>query len=227
MTNEKPRAFTTGLRQMIQRDLNNAPSREDQDRILDWYDKKIEEFSAMFAPVKDPITRAAALHFGVDNAIEMAVKKDPEGFSKVTCKKGCAHCCHSVIAITQDEAELLIKHAKNISWEIDWYKVEKQEWYAKDQSRYFKLLPENNACVFLGTDNTCQVYEHRPASCRKYFAVSNPEDCSPATKVPGGKVLNWGTQHSELIVSGAFDMNHSRNGTMQEMLLKAKKEKNI
>lgn len=219
---DKPRAFTSSLEHLIKRDLQNAPDKADE--ILDWYDKKIEFFSKALAPITEPLPRAHFLHQAIDKSLAAAAEKDAENFSKITCRKGCAHCCHTVIAITQDEAELLIEYAKHINWKIDWEKVEKQAWHATNRGKYFKLLPENNACVFLGENNICQVYEHRPSSCRKYFVINDPIDCSPQTKVPNGAVNNWTIQHVELLLSGAFEMDHARNGTMQEMLLKAKRE---
>lgn len=221
----KPRAFTQGLGQMIQRDLHNAPTKAKADEVIAWYDEGIEHYAGVFAKVPDPLVRAHSLHQAIDHRLVESSKKDSANWNKISCRKGCAFCCHTVVNTTQDEAHLLIAFAEELKYEINWPLVEEQALVSeKSEDLYFELPQEKNRCVFLGSDNTCQVYEHRPASCRKYFVVSPPEDCSHETKVPGDLVLNYVSLESEMLTSGAFEMDHKRQGSLQAMLLKARKE---
>lgn len=207
---------------MIERDLANALSRQEVNEILTEYDVEISHFSKFFSEAKDS---PRTLHKLIDEAIVRAAKKDPNSFNRITCQKGCSHCCHTVVSVTEGEARLLINTAKEKGLVIDWEKVRKQAWHSKNPDKYFDLDEKLNACVFLdqGT-GTCLVYEDRPASCRKYFVVSDPGDCSKHTEVPGDQVTNWIEPKSELMTSGAFDMDHARHGSLQAMLLKANEE---
>lgn len=99
---------------------------------------------------------------------------------KVSCRKGCAHCCYLFATATLPEGLLI---AQKLLSSADW-----KEWLPKlkaaslehcfvgvNKVTYFrKGLP----CVFLGEGNLCQIYAERPAACRYHYVVSPPENCS-------------------------------------------------
>ncbi len=104
--------------------------------------------------------------------------------AKVTCKRGCAHCCHLLTLVTTAEGVYM---AEMVFQRPDWEAVvERLAEAAKEcfydglsKSNYFrKKLP----CPFLSEKDECEVYERRPACCRYHAAVTDPELCRPEYK---------------------------------------------
>lgn len=116
------------------------------------------------------------LYSGMDAEVE---KRALPNF-KISCSKGCAHCCYLLAVATFAEALLI---AERLLARDDW-----REWVGKlktaairtnysgiNKQNYFE---KGHPCVFLGEDKLCQIYEFRPAACRYHFVISPPENCS-------------------------------------------------
>lgn len=108
-----------------------------------------------------------------------AVVEDVSIKAKVTCRKGCAHCCQLLALAGFAEALLL---AEDILDRPDWktYVDAMKEQAPKlcfegiTEAGYAeKMIP----CAFLGEDKTCKVYSARPACCRFFVVISDPELC--------------------------------------------------
>lgn len=99
-----------------------------------------------------------------------------------TCKKGCAHCCMLFTAVPIADGILLaeellprpdwkdyVERLAQVGGMMDYEGIGKVSWFER------KIQ-----CPLLNqSDNTCSVYEKRPAACR-YHAVQSPvELCSP------------------------------------------------
>lgn len=118
------------------------------------------------------------------------------------------NCCYQNVDVTFDEAAALLEYVD------DWNKVEAQ-------LPGIKQIPyHQRACVFL-KDTACSVYEKRPASCRKYLVVGDPELCNSEVH-PSGGVEVVGIHDAEILSSAAF--NAVDAGPMAEMLLKVKRK---
>lgn len=100
--------------------------------------------------------------------------------AKVTCTKGCAHCCELLALATFAEGLII---AESIGSKPDWKSVIPRLKKASmefcfsgiTEKDYFK---KGIKCVFLGADNLCSIYEIRPSCCRYHLALSNPLACS-------------------------------------------------
>ncbi|MES2730654.1 MAG: YkgJ family cysteine cluster protein [Bacteroidota bacterium] len=83
-----------------------------------------------------------------------------QAFSTIDCL-ACANCCKttSPIFYTRD-IERIAKHfrIKPSQFIDDYLRID------EDQDYVLKSSP----CIFLGTDNYCNIYEHRPTACREY-----------------------------------------------------------
>jgi Fe-S-cluster containining protein len=81
-------------------------------------------------------------------------------FKKIDCLQ-CANCCSTTSPIFRDvDIKRLAKHLKmkENQFVSSYLKMDKESDYVLQQS----------PCAFLGNDNKCSVYEHRPLACREY-----------------------------------------------------------
>jgi Fe-S-cluster containining protein len=106
---------------------------------------------------------------------------------EVMCKQGCADCCYALFDLTLIEA-IYIKHrfddrydgqererrvevANKIDREI--YKLKRKAYKdleaGKEEAQIFRELAEKKVkCPLLSDKYTCDLYEHRPITCRLY-----------------------------------------------------------
>jgi len=159
---------------------------------------------------------AMGMHDTVDDAMARTKQKGARA-DEIKCRKGCSHCCYGDTWVTSEEAKLLILGAREGRVFIDVEKLQAQaaheEWDA--------VPAAERACVFLGSDGACRVYDVRPMVCRKYHVISDPDECD-TFKHPGHKVLNFVSMEAEIFCSAAFAVLQS--GRMAKMLLQAAHE---
>lgn len=83
-----------------------------------------------------------------------------EVFEQIDCLK-CANCCKTTGPLfTQKDIERLSAHLKIKPAAF----IQKYLRVDEDNDYVLQVLP----CPFLGTDNYCSVYDHRPNACRDY-----------------------------------------------------------
>lgn len=160
---------------------------------------------------------AHSFHLAMDRLIDDARKNPPP----ISCRKGCAHCCHIEVHCTPDEAELLLYAAKTESIDIDWVRVEHQAKVTKWRQLDYKA----RRCVFLGADNTCQVYEYRPMTCRKHMVASAPEQCN-SQKYPAGDIVVMTANRAEMMASALFSAHGGGSDMLSKQLVKARGKTN-
>jgi len=83
-----------------------------------------------------------------------------EVFSKTNCLD-CANCCKTTSPIFRDsDIRRIAKHlkVKEVKFISDYLRID------EDSDYVLKSSP----CYFLGEDNACSIYEHRPLACREY-----------------------------------------------------------
>lgn len=81
----------------------------------------------------------------------------------VACHKGCSHCCHVQVLITQDEANVIGK------------RINRKPRYIRPPGRGKNDRDTfdwgyHNPCTFL-VNGECSIYEHRPLPCRVQYNV--------------------------------------------------------
>jgi len=83
-----------------------------------------------------------------------------EAFSHIDCLE-CANCCKTTSPIFYEkDVERLAKHFRIKPSQF----IEKYLHVDEDKDYVLNVAP----CPFLGSDNYCSVYEHRPNACREY-----------------------------------------------------------
>lgn len=211
-------AFTSSLKKMIDRDVQPAKNWHEAEKILNRYADGIEHYRRAFEKIKDPVQRALVLHKEIDRSLD-GMKKSPS-FKEVKCKAGCAHCCHNPVIVNEEEAMLLLLASRENKITIDWERVVEQGKLEGLSDHEYFLKPKSlTRCVFLGDDNRCKVYEHRPAACRKYFVGSDPSACDDREGTQ--EVMVLADTQTELMASGMMDIDHSKVGLLPKMLSQA------
>ena len=83
-----------------------------------------------------------------------------KAFSCIDCLQ-CANCCTTTgPLLTDTDIKRVSKHLRMKDAEF----VEQYVRVDEDGDQVFKSMP----CPFLGADNYCSIYEHRPKACREY-----------------------------------------------------------
>jgi Fe-S-cluster containining protein len=120
---------------------------------------------------------------GADQAFARIQQACPD---KVTCKRGCCDCCYALFDLTLVEAMYLNHHFKQLPPEVKnrvYLRADKADrkmvmakkkafrMQGKGESReeVLKMVgQEKIRCPFLGENDQCEMYEHRPITCRLY-----------------------------------------------------------
>ncbi len=165
------------------------------------------------------VNKGIAVAANYQDTIQEYVNKSLVAYEgKVTCKKGCSYCCYLHVDISDDEAKLLIAYSNELGFTIDWEKLERQNKYTGTEA-WRDLPAEDKKCIFLSNTGVCQVYDHRPMSCRKAMVISEPEKCD-VVKDYHSKVM-WAVSLPAEVVSSAI-FNATDSGTLADMMLKNK-----
>lgn len=185
----------------------------DKDRrlALDCYEHWRAQWTHIAA--EDPKCVAYTVHDVTDERMAHMLATSEHG-PEVQCRKGCAACCHLHVGVFPQEAELLLEHAREQGIEIDQARLARQA--TKTADTWNELAPEDQRCVFLAEDRSCQVYEHRPGACRKYLVKTDPDLCN-MHKHPGGKVGIVFSVEAEIVHSAAMTVYGA--GNLAAMLL--------
>lgn len=155
--------------------------------------------------------RARLVHKDVDVAIKEHHEKEPEEAAGIRCRSGCNACCYTAVGVTKDEAELLAERVvKGVK--IDVPRLMRQQEAARDDKAWFtdEIAHKDRACVFLGEDGKCKVYEDRPSACRKYFVFTDPKFCD-VEKYPKKGVGNLVSHGAECITSASYTVDQEVN----------------
>jgi Fe-S-cluster containining protein len=163
--------------------------------------------------------RAALLEMYDAIEEEHTTKTPQDMMAKLTCRKGCAHCCHVEVQVGDIEKDLIMEYVEKNGIKYNKKKLEEQ--LGLDQ--YTWPMSDVSRCVFLGADNTCNIYEVRPMSCRKYFVMNDPKFCN-ARKYPHGQTKVYFSYVKEMLASALLTAS-KKLGNMAEIILDKKIKK--
>ena len=164
------------------------------------YDRHIERFRA--AADQDAPAIARDAHGAMDMQLEQDRGKNP-GSENIRCGKGCSHCCREAVEIWPQEAVLLVERLRASGRELDRARLERQNRYTVNT--WQQQPAADKACVFLGGDGACTVYEFRPNACRKLLVVTDPALCNAEHSKPDS-VGRWFSWEAELMESAALEV---------------------
>jgi len=103
---------------------------------------------------------------------------------RCTC---CGNCCREpIVLVTDADIRRVIRHTgQQASQVVAFYKPKDIEWSTKNpgwirfgsSKRIMGLQRTEEGCKYLGDDDLCSIYEHRPITCRRYpFDIDFNED---------------------------------------------------
>jgi Fe-S-cluster containining protein len=151
--------------------------------------------------------RGRALHDLMDHALKAAVSVP------ISCKQGCSACCHYEVEVTHDEAEIL-KSIVQERFPIDRILLDEQASRERKGSQWSQLGSTRNRCVFLGKSGACQIYEDRPAICRKHLVTTPASACATSAET----VVVVQVLIAEIILSAATSLEGATCGSLPKLL---------
>ncbi|MEK2687689.1 YkgJ family cysteine cluster protein [Bdellovibrio sp. GT3] len=134
-------------------------------------DAELSRVSGELQTVSPDTLRARTLHQLVDSEI------DSEKEIQVSCFKGCSACCHMEVEITNHEAQILSQLI------LDGHPIDRNRLHRQSlrelQDPLWKqgMRNQDNPCVFLNSEGSCSVYEHRPVMCRRHSVTTPAKNC--------------------------------------------------
>lgn len=164
------------------------------------YDRHIAQFQAVGDQDAPSIARNS--HSAMDDVLQRDRKNSPGG-KNIQCGKGCSHCCREAVEIWPHEAALLVGIVRKDGRALDQARLERQSRYTVDTWRQQPAV--DKACVFLGSDGECTVYESRPNACRKLLVVTDPALCDAEQSKPDS-VGRWFSWEAEMMESAALEV---------------------
>ena len=164
----------------------------------------MDRYTQRFRAAGNQDARAVAreVHAAIDAVVERDRQKSAASCD-IQCHKGCSHCCHEPVEIWPHEAALLVEAAREAGVELDTARLERQSRYTTDTWR--QQPAADTACVFLGDDGACKVYESRPNACRKLLVTTAPDLCD-RTRHAGDSVERWFSWEAEILESAALEI---------------------
>ena len=176
--------------------------------IADRYAERLRAAAGRDAPAV-----AAEAHGLMDGLLERDRGRDAAS-GDIRCRKGCSQCCHGPVEIWPQEAALLAHAARAAGIELDTARLERQNRQSIDSWR--GQGGGDTACVFLGADGACRVYESRPNACRKLLVTSDPALCDAGNQSLE-RVERWYSWEAEMLETAALEV-YGR-GLMPRLLL--------
>jgi Fe-S-cluster containining protein len=164
----------------------------------------LDRYTAQFHAVGDQDAPSVArkVHIEISDVLERD-RKSSATSGNIKCRKGCHHCCHGPVEIWPQEAALLVEIAREAGMELDQARLERQSRYTQDT--WLQQPAADTACVFLGDDGACGVYESRPNACRKLLVMTDPAFCD-AAKHPPERVGRWYSWEAEMLELAALEV---------------------
>jgi Fe-S-cluster containining protein len=169
----------------------------------------MKNYLVEFSKFNDSFSRGKYIH--------QLIEKEVMASSHIatSCKKGCGACCHLEVEVTKDDAAVLYQAIKDGAF-IDLNRLESLAQRNRQGEEWQQGAVATNRCLFLGVDDSCSVYESRPATCRKVAVVSDPKECADSL----GKVVPLTMPMAEIIISASLNIPDNNFSSIPKQLHK-------
>ncbi len=140
-----------------------------------WHDGALQALATEYAAASEdaPHERPVEATLRHNKRYEKRIAAE-DAAQAVACRSGCAHCCHLRVSVRPHEAFTLAEALRNKPAE-EFASLRTALEHNAERIRTLSATEHTVAqmrCAFLGTGNTCRVYEHRPSACRRYHSTS-------------------------------------------------------
>jgi Fe-S-cluster containining protein len=174
-------------------------------RVSDAHDAEAER--KLFQQAGRAATQAGRLTW-VLRAVD-TVGRAVASASASPCRRGCAHCCHIAVPMTDVEARAIGRSIGRQPAEAPAGAIALSGTY--DDPHTLSLLQDQQArashgvsdspCPFLGRDFACSIYAIRPIACRLHFSLEDDAShCDAASPRSPVVRLNTVVEHAASIV---------------------------
>lgn len=197
---------TPQLRATLEHQQSLLPRHEFKE-MLAWLSSAFDKYVAKLLEFPPGAARARAFHQMMDRELKAAAGLP------ISCRAGCSGCCHYEVEITQDEAQIL-KMIVQAGYPVDGQRLAEQAARERRGAQWHRLGHAQNRCVFLGATGGCDIYEDRPAICRKHLVTSPASACTTA----GAAVAPVQVLMAELLVSAAASIAGTVTSSLPKML---------
>ena len=206
--------MTRSLKNLILEYEQNLPAEKFND-LLKFVANIIENTKENLENLPEGRIRAETFHQWVDAEVERA------SHTPVSCKKGCATCCHYEVEITGEEA-LLLADLVQQGHKIDSARLQDQARRSRQDSTWKLGTFLENRCVFLGEDQACTIYSFRPTTCRRMAVTTPAEHCADFSKTPAVREL----PQVDIMLSAMMANKKTKYGSLAKMLIAELKTRN-
>ncbi|MBC7371786.1 MAG: YkgJ family cysteine cluster protein [Bdellovibrionaceae bacterium] len=204
----KHKVVTRSLKKFID-DQKVSYSAETYQRFLTAVSSEILRYKALIYEHPAGPLRARKVH----ELVEAEIAQETE--IPASCFKGCSHCCHLEVEVTNYETEIL-QGILMAGHPIDRVRLTLQGHRKLQDSAWRNLKKKaENRCVFLGADEACSIYEDRPVMCRRHSVTSNPQHCADLDEMITVRYF----PKVDVILSAANEDPDIRIGPMAKMLI--------
>ena len=197
---------TPWLREFVTAQAQTLPA-EEYTRLLATLRELHTRYLVVLQEAAPGTARAEALHRMLDRALATAHDQP------LSCRRGCAGCCHFEVEITPDEAALLAVKVR-AGAAIDRERLRLQSARPRLDPAWSRFFAPENRCVFLGDDDACRIYESRPAACRRLLVTTPAEACT----TPGAAVAPVPVLIAEVLLSAALEMASGTQASLASLL---------
>jgi len=197
---------TPQLRATLEHQQSLLPRHEFKE-LLAWVSSAFDKYTAKLLDFQPGVARGTAMHQMMDRELKAAADLP------ISCRAGCSGCCHYEVEVTEDEAEIL-KMIVQEGYPVDRERLSEQAARQRQGVEWQRLGHQQNRCVFLGATGGCNIYESRPAICRKHLVTSPASACLTA----GAPVAPVQVLMAEILLSAAASIEGTATGSLPRML---------
>jgi Fe-S-cluster containining protein len=205
---QKHTRLTRSLKEFISEQQRNF-SEDIFENFLDSLSEELRRIKALLFEVPAGPMRAKNVQALVD------LESSQETDISASCTKGCSHCCHLEVEITNYEATILNEIIAG-GFRIDRDQLARQRQRPLLDPAWRNLqLKAQNRCVFLDPNNACGIYEDRPVMCRRHSVTSAPKHCETHDEMITLRYF----PRVDLILSAANEDPELRVGPLAKMIV--------
>lgn len=180
----------------LSRQIKKIEKKQNKGPLGEWRKDFCKKYSKLLIQIRNNTYNSLA---------EKLAAKD----GRITCQKGCTHCCHHYVTVSAAHGIVIVDYLYRKRKLLTTFLANYKKWHGRgyelsdriDRERISALsasrptdgilrdtrpmsqhyLGMNIPCPFL-MDDECLIYDVRPLSCSGHFSASPPDWCAPGSQ---------------------------------------------